>query len=355
MTTLERTTDPQRGSLHSSNPDSTAPRWTGPLFLIGMPRSGTKLVRALLVQHPRILIPTIETNFFPFLARWVEERGQPHTDAEFRELHNALRHSPYFQLRQSPARFQPEAWRACCAGQHDARGLFEGFMRYELALPPGSDKIWGDKSPSYTRHIGALLEHFPEGKIIHIVRDVRDYCASVRKAWNKDVRRAAYQWAIDVAYAHGICMANTARCIEVKYEDVLADPGREVQRLAEFAGVEFFDGMTRLSRPEEHVGDAAGRTEIVRENARKFAQRMAPREVRIIEELSFDTMQALGYRPVHAQRQTHLSSFDQWRLRMKDGVSLVKGRARRSGLLRAIQLHLTHARMSSGPSLNRHP
>jgi hypothetical protein len=44
--------------------------WTGPLFIIGMPRSGTKLLRGLLEQHPRVRVPTIETEFFPFLVRW---------------------------------------------------------------------------------------------------------------------------------------------------------------------------------------------------------------------------------------------------------------------------------------------
>ena len=45
------------------------PSWEGPLFIVGMPRSGTKLLRGLLNQHPRIRIPDFETEFAPFLVR----------------------------------------------------------------------------------------------------------------------------------------------------------------------------------------------------------------------------------------------------------------------------------------------
>ncbi len=38
---------------------------SGPLFIIGRPRSGTKLLRTLLNGHPKIAIPISETNFFP--------------------------------------------------------------------------------------------------------------------------------------------------------------------------------------------------------------------------------------------------------------------------------------------------
>src|SRR5262245_12693694 len=46
--------------------------WEGPMFIVGMPRSGTKLLRGLLDQHPRIRILQTETEFLPFLSAWVD-------------------------------------------------------------------------------------------------------------------------------------------------------------------------------------------------------------------------------------------------------------------------------------------
>ena len=47
----------------------------GPLFLVGMPRSGTKLLRGLLNEHSQIGIPLNETEFLLFERRCVPERG----------------------------------------------------------------------------------------------------------------------------------------------------------------------------------------------------------------------------------------------------------------------------------------
>ena len=65
--------------------------WSGPLFVVGMPRSGTKLLRGLLQQHARIRMPDFETDFFPFLVRHVREHGKPAGDADFARLFDALR------------------------------------------------------------------------------------------------------------------------------------------------------------------------------------------------------------------------------------------------------------------------
>lgn len=321
--------------------------WTGPLFIVGMPRSGTKLLRGLLGQHPRIRIPTIETDFLPFLLRWVRERGQPEPADAFESLFQELRRAPYFMLRAGgAAAFDWREWRKECGGRYDAAGLFEGFVRYEVGAGAGTDCIWGDKSPAYTRHVGVLLEHFPHARVVHIVRDVRDYCISVNKTWRKDMRRAAHEWARDVERAHRQCRSQPGRCIEVAYEDLLRSPEAVMTRLTTFLGIEPADAsMLSLARPVEVRGDAAGRTEIMRDNFSKFGDRLTPRQIRAIEALAFDTMQLVGYRPLHAAGQKHLGPLQQRMLRLKDGASLLAHSARKQGLASALRFHLGHARL----------
>jgi hypothetical protein len=315
-----------------------------------MPRSGTKLLRGLLTQHSRIRIPDIETDFFPFLVRRVREHGAPASDAEFARLFEALRSATYFTYRASRTPpFSWQEWRRECGGRYDAAGLFEGFIRYETGCPRASGCVWGDKSPSYVRYGDLLLEHFPQARLVHIVRDVRDYCISVNKTWGKDMRRAAHEWARDVARAHHLCASQPDRCIEVSYEDLLRTPEAVMQRLTTFLGVEpATDSMVRLARPVEAHGDAAGRTEIMRDNFSKFADRLTPRRIRAIEALAFDTMQLVSYRPLHATRQEHLGAFGQRALRLKDGASLLAYSARKQGLeglVDAVRFHLSHARL----------
>jgi hypothetical protein len=340
-------------SAHGADAGATASAhewitaWAGPLFIIGMPRSGTKLLRGLLHQHPRVRVPTIETEFFPFLVRWVRERGRPASDSAFSALFARLRDTPYFMHRPGDApAFSWREWRAHCRGRHDAAGLFEGFVRYETGAGHHTHYIWGDKSPAYMRHVSALLAHFPQARVIHIVRDVRDYCLSIRRTWNKDIRRAAFCWGRDVADVHRICQAHPERCIEVRYEDLLQMPETQMRRLSEFLQIEFFAGMTRLEHSVEARGDASGRVDVVGDNLQKFAARLSKREIRAVESLAWSTMQLYGYQPMYARRQKQLSPLALRARRARDGFWLVVRAARREGVASALRFHWNHARVA---------
>ena len=70
--------------------------FAGPLFIIGMPRSGTKLLRGLLNEHPRIGIPISETEFFPYwIAHW-QEFGDLSKKEHFLRFYKQMLAAPYF-------------------------------------------------------------------------------------------------------------------------------------------------------------------------------------------------------------------------------------------------------------------
>jgi Sulfotransferase family len=323
------------------------PGWEGPIFIVGMPRSGTKLLRGLLDQHPRIRILPAETEFLPFLASWLEQHGRPASEEAFAQMYEAMRGATYFNYRAAArAPFDWRQWRARCAGAYDLGDLFEGFARYELEAPRGSGVIWADKSPAYVRYMPLLLKHFGTARIIHIVRDVRDYCVSNRRAWGKDIRRAAHRWGRDVMRAHSQCKANPQRCFEIRYEDLLQDPESQLRDLCAFLGIEYVAELTGLHKAVEHRGNAAGRTAIVRDNFHRFERHLTPREIAAVESLAWQTMVALGYRPARAAGPRELGAMTEQFLRLKDGVQLLLKDARRRGLAGAIRFHASHRRMT---------
>lgn len=340
--TLEQSPGPNDSHVHS---DATT--WEGPLFIVGMPRSGTKLLRGLLSKHPRIRLLAAETDFLPFIDDWVEHHGRPTTAEAFEQFANAMNGANYFNFR-SAARgpFRWQDWRAACNGNFDVSGLFEGFARYELGAERGSGTIWADKSPAYIRHIPLILKHFPSGRVLHIVRDVRDHCVSMRNAWGKDIRRSAWRWGKDVLNAHRQCTSMPERCLEVRFEELLQDPDTQMRRICLFLDLPFFPGLTELSQSVEQRGYAAGRTEIMRDNFRKFETRLTPHEIVSIETLAWQTMQALGYTPVRATKQTNLSPLMQHLLKLKDGAHLVAAGMSRRGIAAAVRFHATHRRMA---------
>lgn len=341
------TLEQQHPGLSSSDIEPTTAAWEGPLFIVGMPRSGTKLLRGLLSKHPRIRILAAETDFLPFIAEWVEHHGSPATDEAFEQFANAMSGANYFNFRpaaRGPFRWQD--WRSACNGRSDVSGLFEGFARYELDAERGSGTIWADKSPAYIRQIPLILKHFPAGRILHIVRDVRDHCVSMRNAWGKDVRRSAWRWGKDVLAAHRQCMSMPERCLEVRFEELLQDPDMQMRRICLFLDLNFFAGLTELSQSVEQRGYAAGRTEIMRDNFRKFETRLTPHEIASIESLAWTCMQALAYTPVRATSQRQMSSLMQYMLKLKDGAHLIKSGMARRGVAAAVRFHATHRRMA---------
>ncbi|WP_218043107.1 sulfotransferase family protein [Steroidobacter gossypii] len=341
--TLEQYPEPV--DVHAS---SEAAVWEGPLFIVGMPRSGTKLLRGLLSNHPRLRVLAAETDFLPFMDTWVQRHGKPTTAEAFERFASDMsRANHYFNFRpagRGPFRWQD--WRSACNGNFGVSGLFEGFARYELDVRRGSGVIWADKSPAYIRHIPLLLKHFPTARIVHIVRDVRDHCVSMRKAWGKDIRRSAWRWGNDVLTAHRQCSNMPERCLELKFEELLQDPEAQLRRICMFLDLEFFAGLAVLSQSVEQRGFAAGRNEIVRDNFSKFETRLTPRELLAIESLAWQTMQALGYKPVRAEQQATLSPFMQQLLKLKDGVHLVASGMSRRGVAAAVRFHATHRRMA---------
>jgi Sulfotransferase family len=321
--------------------------WEGPLFIVGMPRSGTKLLRGLLNQHPRIRIPDFETEFLPFLVRWVQAHGCPVDERSFARLHEELNRAPYFVYRT--ARIGPlpvSEWRTWCAGRFDAAGLFEGLMRYETRTALGSGIIWGDKSPGYITQLDTIRERFPASRVVHLVRDVRDYCGSIRKAWKKDVRRAAHRWGQDVLSAHRHCVTYASHCLEVRYEDLLESPAGALERVCDFLQVPFVQALTQLDRSVENIGDARGKTEIVRANRSKYRAVLSQRELASIESLGWTAMRELGYEPQLAHEQSELGRVSLACRRLKDGLRLLGAGAAKSRLLDTLRFHVQHQRMS---------
>jgi len=325
---------------------ATAQQWEGPLFIVGMPRSGTKLLRGLLSKHPRIRILAAETDFLSFMEEWIERHGNPVSAEVFERFAAELQAGNYFNFRHESKPFRWQEWRAACNGHFDVGGLFEGFARYELDAERGSGLIWADKSPAYIRHIPLIFRHFPGARIVHIVRDVRDHCVSMRKTWGKDLRRSAWRWGRDVLRAHRQCVSMPERCIELKFEQLLQNPELQMRRICLFLDLPFSSELTQLAESVEGRGDAAGRTDIVRDNFRKFETRLTPKEIAAIESLAWNAMASLGYQPLHATGQIQLPAMMQRLLKLKDAAHLVGAGMHRRGIGAAIRFHTAHRRMA---------
>jgi hypothetical protein len=210
--------------------------------VVGVARSGTTLLRLMLDAHPALAIPP-ETHFIPKLVKALDEAGEgsdPHEIAF--ELITTHRRWPDFGLDAAELRRRFDRIDPLTAG--DAMRAFYGLYAEQQGKPR-----WGDKSPSYVRRMRRVASALPEAHFVHLVRDGRDTALSqVEVDFGPDtVAEAAQQWAAGIAKAKRQAK-RVRRYMELRYEDLVADPEPGLRRVCEFVELEWDPAMLDYHR-----------------------------------------------------------------------------------------------------------
>lgn len=309
----------------------------GPVFIVGMPRSGTKLLRALLNQNPGVGIARIETHFLPYWTKNWEKYGDLSDPQIFRKFYQEAMNLPYFMyMSERGALIGEETWYSMCR-RHTPSGVFEALIRHDAEVEYGTDKIWGDKTPDYISHMELLKELFPEARFIHIIRDVRDYCLSVKKAWGKSMLRAAQRWCDDILKIRAASAKFPEDYLEVRYEELLAEPEAVLKRICDFLEVEYDPRMTQLSRPTENLGDAKGWSGIKKDNAGKYRHLMDIGLRKEIEAIAAPLLRQLGYLVEYQGNQKKIGRVKMLFYEFADGLMLFRYRMRERGAFKAMK------------------
>jgi len=268
--------------------------FAGPLFIVGRPRSGTKLLRDLLNEHSQVAITVNESHFIPYYYHEIHKFGDLRKRENFERFYNELSKITFIRrLKKKNKSVSPDLWHESVEDWSYA-GIVEAFYR-AYARREGKI-IWGDKTPSYLTQLPLLYALFPTAKVIHIIRDARDYCISINKAWGKNMYRAAQQWVDQVAKCRKDGAPHSGDGYhEMKYEALLDHPKETIGQLCEFIGIEFEEDMLRLNVPSENLGDTKGATVIVKGNHGKWKNSLEPAQVQRIERICGPLMRQLGY------------------------------------------------------------
>src|SRR5690606_22220552 len=101
---------------------------------------------------------------------------------------------------------------------------------------------WGDKRPGYHQYFWVIRAMFPDAQFIQLVRDGRDCAASLKRMpwWRKNFYQSVQEWmlAVDNArWARRTLPPDTFH--EIRYEDMVEEPEREMRALCEFIGEKF--------------------------------------------------------------------------------------------------------------------
>jgi tetratricopeptide (TPR) repeat protein len=206
-----------------------------PIFILGMPRSGTTLVEQILASHSRVT-GTGELAYFPRSVfaglNPVEPRGYPAAASQLSKS----------DIQRIAADYMENA----------RRGV-------------DSSHFHTDKLPANFMFIGMIRLAFPNARIIHCTRDPRDTCISLFKtffpsgghhfSYDLDVLRE-YHCLYKKLMDHWTGLFGDD-IIEVNYETLVRNPESGIRNLLNRAGFEFEPGCLDFHKTRRIVRTAS--------------------------------------------------------------------------------------------------
>ena len=268
---------------------------TPPLFILGVSRSGTTLLRVILDRSPGIAIPD-ETFFIPQLAH--RHPGTVDVDAFLDDLRRLPRLAAWeVPADELAARLRP--------GMRVGEAIAAVFSAY--AAKHGKPR-WGDKTPQYMRHLDLIDRLFPDAQYVHLIRDGRDAALAfldmpagvVTKTWAHPRSAAGFacEWRTEVRRARCLgAKVGTSRYLEVRYEELVADTGGVVRSICDFAAIPFepamldYAGAVDVSAKPHHQRLLQPPTRGVR----NWRSQMSPEDAAAFERIAGDLLADLGY------------------------------------------------------------
>jgi hypothetical protein len=313
----------------------------GPLFIVGVPRSGTKVLRDLLNRSPDINLCDPETHFIPYLYQKFGPKVALHSQAALDALYKEFDSMP-FQMysRRMGKHVMSRQDFEVLRGMQSWEAIFEVILRFYASSKKSADSIWGDKTPSYMLEMPLIKKILPPARFLHIIRDPRDVALSSRKAWGHSLYRVATKWRENILKARRDATVLPDSYLEIHYEDLIRDAPRVLTGVCRFLERDFVPEMTTLSRPSENIGDAKGKPRIVSDNLSKYKATL-PRDVQErIEEIVYPLAIELGYEIDFASRYVPLPKYEGYVLKLLDGSKSAARHIRDKGLVRGAMVNV---------------
>jgi hypothetical protein len=320
-----------------NNKTKKASSFRGPLFVVGMPRSGTKLIRDLLNNHPGVCIPEVETNFLATWNKNWQQYGQLSDKNNFLNFYNSIKNHTYFMyMKENNKLIDMFKWHQLCEN-YSIQGVFEALIRHDTGSTGSANVIWGDKSPDYIRYLHLLNELFPECKFIHIIRDVRDYCLSIHKAWGKNMLRAAQRWNDDVGAAQKFGKELSDRYMEIKYEDLITAPESVLMTICNYLGIEYDSAIVELKKTVDKFGDSKKIRDIKSDNKNKFVKRMETKIKDDIEAIAGNVLMINNYPIDNLGSTRRLSAVAMIYYQLLDILNRFKFNIKHKGIIKGVK------------------
>jgi protein-tyrosine sulfotransferase len=127
--------------------------------------------------------------------------------------------------------------------------------------------IWGDKTARNVHRFDWILRHFPNSRVIHVIRDGRDVVCSLKNHRRRQVIHGELQplknempleicidrWTRSIN--DGLVYRGDSRYHEIRYEDLVENPEATIKQVCGFLNVPFEDNMLKFHQVKGPLRD----------------------------------------------------------------------------------------------------
>jgi hypothetical protein len=304
------------------------------IFMIGIQRSGSNLLRLMLNELPEIAAPH---------PPHILQRMMPLVPC-YGDLSKGNAFSLLVDDVCRLVETNPVPWEGVVLDRKDVaarcrkRNLVAVFGAvYDVMAQSWGAKTWCCKSLANVYYLPAIEAYFRDARYIYLFRDGRDVAVSFRKAvvGEKHFYHIAKEW--DEAQRLALALRRkipAKRFFNLSYEALTAEPEKTARALCDFLGVAYRPSMLEFYKSGEAKRAASASnlwenvtSPVMRQNTGKFLKEAREEDIRIFESVAGASMDQLGYERVFAKKgqelrfgQEDIRQFDVENKRLKDEV-----------------------------------
>jgi len=282
---------------------------------MGAPRSGTTLTANILNRHPEIFAAGENLFFEDIFTRRAELGDLSDPASQIAVIDRLL--SLYGRYNQPDDQTRVDAM---IAHSDFAEGLKRNATSYRALLSyfmqrqaqHAGKAQWANSTPKDIFHASAILDFYPDAKLVICIRDPRDFLASYKHRWqvsaHGDRLRALYHPVVTAALwrssanqiQHVLISAPAENIAIVRYENLTHEPEKTVRELCASLNTDYHDDLLDVTTHNSSQNNA-DRRGIFTSSVDAWDRLLSPEETSVTQAINAETMRHFGYTPTSAR------------------------------------------------------
>ncbi|RMH72112.1 MAG: sulfotransferase [Gemmatimonadetes bacterium] len=288
-----------------------------PVFVGGLPRTGTSLITSLLDGHPQLIVCQDELSYFrKFLPQFRRQQTEidkinfakqyflNQFDPENHYYRKYLSHISIDKIHQL---FSDELTKRENTEKDIIEAYFIAYGTASNSLTPATLR-WVEKTPLVEQYAPTIFRWWEDTKFIHLIRDPRDLLATYNRRAKKrnrpqpSIATVSYVWLKCVNYAiQNEKKFGSDRYLILYYEKFVSNPEIYVKKIVDFLNITENECLLTPTKGGGKVpwrGNSSNRTEftgISPVSVGKWKSDLHPNDVLLMESLCKSSMEDLGY------------------------------------------------------------